>query len=113
MTSKALTRRQLFTMTGGVITVGLLATCGTPAAAAIPAAAPAGQPKPGGTLRYGTGSNTSELDPHLTGDVAAWQVINQVYEQLLILDEKETPQGYLAEKFEVSPDGLSLSLIHI
>jgi len=102
VTNKALTRRQLFTLTGGVISVGLLA-----ARNAAGAAAPAGQPKPGGTLRYGTGSNSSELDPHLTGDVAAWQVINQVYEQLLILDEKETPQGYLAEKFEVSPDGLS------
>lgn len=63
-------------------------------------------PKPGGTLRFATVGDVARLDPHLTGDVSAWLVLEQVYERLLMLDENLELAPWLATDWHVSDDGL-------
>ena len=62
----------------------------------------------GGTLIFNNGSNPSGLDPHITGAVASWFVMDQVFDRLLRLDpETSEPGPSLAESYEVSEDGLT------
>src|SRR6478735_2358344 len=62
----------------------------------------------GGTLIFNNGTNPSGLDPHITGAVASWYVMDQVFDRLLRLDpDTSEPGPSLAESFEVSDDGLT------
>lgn len=62
----------------------------------------------GGTLIFNNGTNPSGLDPHITGAVASWYVMDQVFDRLLRLDpETSQPGPSLAESYEVSEDGLT------
>src|SRR5499427_740029 len=73
------------------------------AATAPPAAAAAGatpQPKTGGTLRYGTGTDVNRLDPHFRlGDV-----YYSVYDRLTQYDINHNVQPMLAESWDVNSD---------
>jgi peptide/nickel transport system substrate-binding protein len=61
----------------------------------------------GGTLIFNNGTNPSGLDPHITGAVASWYVMDQVFDRLLRLDpETSEPGPSLAESYEMSDDGL-------
>src|SRR5262252_2061975 len=68
-----------------------------------PAAAAAGatpQPKTGGTLRYGTGTDVNRLDPHFRlGDI-----YYTVYDRLTEYDINHNVQPMLAESWDISPD---------
>jgi peptide/nickel transport system substrate-binding protein len=69
----------------------------TPAAAAAGAA---GQPKSGGTLRYGADVDVNRLDPHFRlGDV-----YYGVYDRLTQYDVNHTVQPMLAESWDISSD---------
>ena len=70
-----------------------------------PTAAPAGQPKPGGRLIYGSFSDAKVLNPVLSDDVGSSDVWGRIYESLTDVNAKTgEPSPRLAEKFEVSPD---------
>ena len=62
----------------------------------------------GGTLIFNNGTNPSGLDPHITGAVASWYVMDQVFDRLLRLDPATSePAPSLAESYEMSEDGLT------
>ena len=63
----------------------------------------------GGVLRFGVVGDPDNLDPHTTGSVSAWLVLENIYERLLILDENLELQPWLAESYTVSDDGLRLT----
>ena len=121
--------RRFFLRTAGLTAsaLALLAACGPPAApAASPpqnvapgaAAAPTAQPKPGnatgsptrgGTLRVGLILDVATLDPHLSGSKVDRQVYHNVFDPLVILDEKLQVQPNLAESWQ-NPDPKTLVL---
>jgi peptide/nickel transport system substrate-binding protein len=82
----------------------------TPAGVAQPtAAAAAGAPTKGGTLRVGLSVDVATLDPHLSGSKVDRQVYHNLYDPLLILDEKLGIQPNLAESYQ-TPDPQTLIL---
>jgi peptide/nickel transport system substrate-binding protein len=111
--------------------LALLAACGPPAApapggaaTAPPAAAgapvatsapkpaesgAAGAPKRGGTLRVGLIVDAATLDPHLSGSKVDRQVYHNLYDPLVILDDKLGIQPNLAESWQ-NPDPKTLVL---
>jgi peptide/nickel transport system substrate-binding protein len=102
----------------GSASLALLAAC-APIAPATPAksstsapaagstAAPskdAGQPRSGGTLRYGSDLDVNRLDPHFRLN----DVHYEIYDRLTQYDANHTPQPMLAESWEVAPDFKSI-----
>jgi peptide/nickel transport system substrate-binding protein len=83
----------------------------TPASAGAAATAPAaaGTPKKGGTMRVGLGVDVTVLDPHLSGSKIDRQVYHNLYDPLLLLDEKLGIQPNLAESWQ-TPDPKTLIL---
>lgn len=98
----------------GLLIVGLLSACTgktketTPAPSA-PAPAPAKTPEWDGTITWGLPSNPTTLDPRVTVDGISRSVFYNAYEFLVITKPGTTSEliGDLADKWEVSPDGLS------
>jgi len=126
------TTRRSFLRHLGLTSAGLalLAACGPPAAppagpastappaaagapvattAAKPAEAAAGAPKRGGTLRVGLIVDVATLDPHLSGSKVDRQVYHNLYDPLVILDDKLGIQPNLAESWQ-NPDPKTLIL---
>jgi peptide/nickel transport system substrate-binding protein len=67
-------------------------------------------PKSGGTLTMRLGADPSGLNPWLTGrDPNAQLVASLLFSGLTRLDNHLQPQPDLAERWEVSPDGLALT----
>ncbi|MCW5938000.1 MAG: peptide ABC transporter substrate-binding protein [Fimbriimonadaceae bacterium] len=60
---------------------------------------------PSKAFRYPIVTNPTTMDPHLVQDGDTIDLLQQVYEGLVGWDEDSKPTGYLAEKWEVSPDG--------
>jgi peptide/nickel transport system substrate-binding protein len=121
----ALSRRQ-FLHASALIASGLLlgVACGptsapapssastAPAAPAKPApttAASTGTPTKGGNLRVAIGVDIATLDPHLSGSKIDRQVYHNLYEPLLMLDDKLGIQPNLAESWQ-TPDPQTLVL---
>jgi len=110
----------------GLVLSLLVAAC-APAAAPAPASAPAAAPAPrlpaaapapppateqphyGGTLTVTSVADPANLDPQQEGSLNASMVVAPAYNNLLYYDFKEgkriTPE--LAERWDVSPDGLT------
>lgn len=65
--------------------------------------APPPQPEPGGTLIIGKAQEAVGLDPHKVTAASSFQVIAQVYNQLIDLNDDYTPAPELAESWE-NPD---------
>jgi peptide/nickel transport system substrate-binding protein len=80
-----------------------------PAASGAPTSVSAAAPKKGGTLRVGLGVDVTVLDPHLSGSKIDRQVYHNLYDPLLVLDEKLGIQPNLAESWE-TPDPKTLVL---
>src|SRR3979411_1000213 len=117
------TRRE-FLRTSVLISGGVALTvaCGQQAVAPAAPTAPAGgnapattkvassgAPKKGGTMRVGFGVDITTLDPHLSGSKIDRQVYHNLYEPLLMLDEKLGIQPNLAESWQ-TPDPQTLIL---
>src|SRR5438874_4059728 len=120
--------RRFFLRTAGLTAgaLALLTACGPPAApasnppqsAAPGAAAPTGQSKPaaatssptkGGTLRVGLILDVATLDPHLSGSKVDRQVYHNLFDPLVVLDDKLQVQPNLAESWQ-NPDPKTLVL---
>ncbi|MBV7272095.1 peptide ABC transporter substrate-binding protein [Clostridium sp. PL3] len=57
-------------------------------------------------IRYNLGAEPKTIDPGLTNTSEGLTVAANSFEGLLRLDEKENPVSGVAEKWEISPDGL-------
>ncbi|GAU78929.1 ABC transporter substrate-binding protein [Fusibacter sp. 3D3] len=53
------------------------------------------------TLIVATGYDAKSLDPHATNDVASSNIMEQIYDTLVVLNSSNEVVGSLAEKFEV------------
>jgi peptide/nickel transport system substrate-binding protein len=107
-----LSRRSALRFVAAGAGTALLAACapGAPAAPTVSskpggtpapgAAAATGQPKSGGTLRYGSADDVNRLDPHFRlGDV-----YYSVYDRLTQYDNNHNVQPMLAESWDISTD---------
>ena len=68
---------------------------------------PAHAQKKGGTAVIGQEAGPPTLDMHTTTNIAARNVVMQIYEQLITRDESNAPMLELAESLVEAPDGLS------
>ncbi len=103
--------RREFLRTAALLSGGLalLVAC-APQSAAPPAPAAAtnaNAPKKGGTLRVGLSVDVVTLDPHLSGSKFDRQVYHNLYDPLLILDDKLGIQPNLVESWQ-TPDPKTL-----
>lgn len=92
-------RRIFKTLATTVTTAALLAT-----------SAMAEEPKRGGTLTMALQQNPRHLNPAVQSGTATGQPGTQLFASLLRYDEGWEPQPYLAETWEVSEDGLSVTI---
>ncbi|MEN8098029.1 MAG: ABC transporter substrate-binding protein [Chloroflexota bacterium] len=67
---------------------------------------PESGPQAGGTLIIGKGREAAGLDPHLVTSASSFEIISQVYNQLINLSDDYTPIPELAESWE-NPDDLT------
>lgn len=72
---------------------------------AAPAALAQDQPRKGGELRVATYGDPLTLDPHITTDVPALRLRNQICETLVTWDAQVKEQPMLADSWEASADG--------
>jgi peptide/nickel transport system substrate-binding protein len=90
-----------------------LSTFSTPApttAAPAPAAtAGASAPRTGGTLHLAVLNEPDALDPARTIQIVADGFNNQVYERLVYVGRDRRPHPWLAEKWDISPDGKQIT----
>src|SRR5437660_4048027 len=93
-----LTRREL--LKAGGLTLGALAL-GTPAAAQAP--------KAGGTLVSAQTTEATGLDPQLVPALSRSRRSPLMYSQLVRYDADMNPRPELAESWQISPDGHSLT----
>ena len=70
----------------------------------------ADEPKQGGTLVASLGSNVRNLNPAVQSGIATGFPGSQLFAAPLRYDEDWTPQPYLAKSWEVSEDGLKVTL---
>ena len=89
----------------------LVAGCAPTKVAPSPTSGPAaGAPVMGGRLVVGAIADAKVLNPVLSSDVPSAEVWSRVYESLLKVDPQTgAPTPRLAEKYEVSPDGQTLT----
>jgi peptide/nickel transport system substrate-binding protein len=82
-------------------------TSGGQAAGAAQPTAQTSEIKRGGTLVVALEQNPKTFDPRVYTDLFSGYVVNQVIETLAKYDENLQPQPWLAERIDVSPDGLT------
>lgn len=70
----------------------------------VPATA---QPKKGGILRVGLYNDATSMDPGTSTNVPGIRVRNQIYETLLAWDKDVNLQPMLADRYDVTADGLT------
>jgi peptide/nickel transport system substrate-binding protein len=63
------------------------------------------QPAPGGVLHLALGEDPDQLDPARTIELTASDVMNVVYERLVYIGTDGLPHPWVAESWEISPDG--------
>jgi len=61
----------------------------------------------GGELVAGTQADVVKLDPHKSSAYSSFQVLDNIYQRLTVLDADLKPQGLLAKDWTVSDDGTS------
>jgi peptide/nickel transport system substrate-binding protein len=64
-----------------------------------------GQPVQGGVLHLALGEDPDQLDPARTIELTASDVMNVVYERLVYIGTDGLPHPWVAESWEISPDG--------
>ena len=87
----------------------LLAACTSGEQTALPVAAAISAPVAGDAIVEGTIGEASTLIPILASDSASHAVAGQVYNGLVKYDKNLTIVGDLAESFDISPDGLTIT----
>jgi peptide/nickel transport system substrate-binding protein len=68
-----------------------------------------GEPVQGGVLRLTLGEEPDQLDPARTISLTASDVMDVVYERLVYIDDQGLPQPWLAESWEISEDGKTIT----
>ncbi len=92
----------------GLLICGLaLIACSSPASAPSPEGG--GGPAYGDTLVEASIGDISGLIPNITSDSASHEVGSLIYSNLIRTDKDLRPQGELAERWEISPDELTLT----
>lgn len=64
-------------------------------------------PKEGQTITYNLGAQPGSIDPAKCNEVVGFNVIYNVFEGLVRLDENSNPEPGMAEKWDISQDGLT------
>jgi peptide/nickel transport system substrate-binding protein len=77
--------------------------------AQAPAQAPAGPPAHGDSIVIGSIGDATSMIPMLTADSASHEMSGWCYNGLLKYDKDLNLTGDLAESWEVSPDGLTIT----
>ena len=96
-----------------LLLLGLAAGCGRPAnPPAAPGSAPAAAAAPAKSgpmiWRVGNGTEPQDLDPHIVTGVPEHKILMALFEGLLSENPKDlSPEPGLAERWEISPDGLT------
>lgn len=99
-------RRLLQTAAAAGLSLGVPALGGHSAPVAAGSAVQEGVA--GEVLIFNGGTNLSGLDPHTTGAVVSWYVLDNIFDRLVRLDPATSePVPSLAEDIEVSEDGLT------
>lgn len=75
------------------------------------AGAEEGEVKTGGALNIGYSTQPNSLDPHLSSESANTIVTRNIFETLVVKDSNEAVQPMLAESFEQSEDGKTLTFV--
>ena len=70
----------------------------------------AGTPKRGGTLVWSIGTTPRHLNPAVQSGIATGEPGAQLFATPLRFDENWKPQPYLAKSWEISTNGLSVTL---
>lgn len=89
---------------------GVTAVLGAAIAIGAVAVGQAAEPKQGGTLVFGTTATPRHLNPAVQSGIATAMPGTQIFATPLRFDENWNPQPYLAESWDVSEDGLSVTL---
>jgi peptide/nickel transport system substrate-binding protein len=91
----------------GVLLVAILIAAVAPAA--ITNAQTEAEPVPGGIVVHATDADPAALLPNLSTGVTDHIVSCKIYDALISLDENLEPVPMLAESWEISPDGLTVT----
>ena len=101
-------KRREFIKTAGAITGGILVFGNIPTFSAL---AQSKTPKRGGTLIWGHSETTQNLDAHQTGTASTGRFLGNLHETIVKPDENFNMVPMLAERFEVSDDGLTYTFV--
>ena len=71
--------------------------------------AAAGSPKQGGTLQWGGAVPVQGLDPHIDTSAASKRVLENIYEEVVALQDDYSIEPHLAKSFEQSDDNTLLT----
>ena len=92
-----------------LLAASLLAACSSSEQKSLPVPAAVSSPVAGDAIVEGTIGEASTLIPILASDSASHAVAGQIYNGLVKYDKNLTIVGDLAESFEISPDGLTIT----
>lgn len=70
-----------------------------------------GQPISGGTLRFGYETEPTTLNPHLSSQDTVTPLLRNAFDSYLYRDAQGTYHPWLAESYQLSEDGLTLTLV--
>jgi len=99
--------RRIVALATAIMLVALACTSGTPPAGEKPAAS-GDKPVPGGRLVLGSTGDPKTMQPVIATDTGSLAVYGKFYLGLLRRDDKGVIVGELADKYELSKDGLTL-----
>ncbi|NMF84912.1 ABC transporter substrate-binding protein [Nodosilinea sp. P-1105] len=95
---------------GAALALTLLASC-TPETTTTPDPDATGEAPEGGTLVWARYGDADSLDPHRTTTTLSWQIFDQLYDTLLAFDDDGDIVPNLAQEWEMSEDGQSVTFL--
>jgi peptide/nickel transport system substrate-binding protein len=111
--SSRLDRRAFLGATAAALPVavaGCAGNSGTDGTAGGDNTTPSGTPKMGGTLQWGGAVPVQGLDPHIDTSAASKRVLENIYEELVRLQDDYSIEPHLAKTLEQSDDNTRLTM---
>ncbi|MBM7634751.1 ABC transporter substrate-binding protein [Geomicrobium sediminis] len=104
-------KKRMMPLIGSMVGVMLLASCGgsSDEEAAIEEGNGEESSNHGGTINYGYSTQPEVLDPHFTTAAATRDISRSIYESLVTLNSNYEVAPMLAEDYEVSEDGKTIT----